>query len=457
MSQLIRATTLDDVIHVVQLEPLEANDACYANLGKARSSSQLQHMRRHLLDRQQKGIPFVHVAFVGHRGGGKTTELFQLERELATEGFTPIHLDVDPQLRRDADYPELLLWLVDTLVNEFHRRGWALDRSMVEGITRWFGERTIEADETNKKQIQLDAEAGGGAGGDWFGLSFKLRSFLKSSLSGSVEQRRKFRRVLRQWSTDLIDRVNKFLTHARAVLTAHGQPDRLLIIQDNLDRLPPDSAKRLFVESGEILLTLQADFIWTAPVDMKLAPYRLDAVFDTFHMPIPAPRLKTGGENKAAVAGLLGLIEKRMDTLAVFDSLKTAKLLCRTCGGSLRDLLRLIQETRLTALVAEKPKMDAACAKEAIHQFRLNYERSLIPGNLYYPILAEIHLTKHEPAGTEIEAARERFSELIFNDSVFQYNGQDTWYDVHPVILEIPRFQDALHALRVARARLQHP
>jgi len=455
MSKLIRATTLDEVIHVVQLEPLDANDACYANLGSARSSSQLQRMRRHILDSKQKGIPFVHVAFVGHRGGGKTTELLQLEIELAAEGFTPIHLDVDPQLRKDADYPELLLWLVDTLVNEFQQRGWPLDRSEVESITRWFGERTIEADETNQKQIQLDTETGGGAGGDWFGLSFKLRSFIKSSLSGSVEQRNKFRQVLRKWSTDLVDRVNKFLAHARSVLFTHGQPGRLLIVQDNLDRLPPDSAKRLFVESGEILLTLQADFIWTAPVDMKLAPYRLDAIFDTFHMPIPAPRMKSGEVNQPALDGLLELIAKRMDIPAVFDSIATANLLCLACGGSLRDLLRLIQESRLTALVEKKPKMDASCANEAIKQFRLNYERSLIPGNLYYPVLAEIHLTKHDPAGTEIAAARERFSELIFNDSVFQYNGQDTWYDVHPVILEIPRFKEALKVLRDSQQRIK--
>jgi hypothetical protein len=358
-------------------------------------------------------------------------------------------------LRKDADYPELLLWLVDTLVNEFQQRGWPLDRSEVESISRWFGERTIEADETNQKQIQLDTEAGGGAGGDWFGLSFKLRSFIKSSLSGSVEQRNKFRQVLRKWSTDLVDRVNKFLAHACSVLSTHEQPSRLLIVQDNLDRLPPDSAKRLFVESGEILLTLQADFIWTAPVDMKLAPYRLDAIFDTFHMPIPAPRIKSGEVNQPAVDGLLELISKRMDILAVFDSIATAKLLCFACGGSLRDLLRLIQESRLTALVEQKPKMDAACANEAIKQFRLNYERSLIPGNLYYPILAEIHLTKHDPAGTEIAAARERFSELIFNDSVFQYNGQDTWYDVHPVILEIPRFKEALKVLRDSQQRIK--
>ena len=455
MSKLIRATILDEVIHVVQLEPLEANDACYTNLGKARSSSQLQRMRRHLLDSKQKDIPFIHVAFVGHHGGGKTTELRQLEKELAAEGFVPIHLDVDRQLQEDADYPDLLLWLVDSLVAEFQQRGWPLERSQIEGLTRWFGERTIESDETTKKQIQLEAGAGGGIGGDWFGTCFKLRSFLKSSLSGNVEQRVKFRRVLRQWTADLIDRVNKFLTHARAVLAAHGQPGRLLIVQDNLDRLQPEAAKRLFIESGKTLLTLQADFIWTAPVNMKLAPFRLDAIFDTFHMPIPAPRLPNGTENQPAVAGLLELIAKRMDIAAVFDSPETARRLCFACGGSLRDLLRLIQEARLTALVEEKPRMDAACVREAIQQFRLNYERSLIPGNLYYPVLAEIHLTKHDPAGTEIEAARERFSELIFNGSVFQYNGQDTWYDVHPVILEIPRFQAAHKVLRDSQQRIQ--
>lgn len=455
MTEPRRATNLDEVIHVVQLEPLDAASPLYADLAQARSSRQLDRMRRHILDCKQKGIPFVHLAFVGHRGGGKTTELHHLEKELARDGFTPIHLDVDPQLQKDADYPELFLWLVDTLVIEFRDRGWPLDQSQIGTITRWFGERTIESDESTKKQIQLETEAGGGVGFDWFGVAAKLRAFIKSSVSGSAEQRNKFRQVLRKWNTDLVALLNNFLDHARAILTAHGQPDRLLIIQDNLDRLPPDSAKRLFVESGEILRSLHADFIWTAPVDMKLAPFRLDAIFDTFHMPIPAPRLKNGEENEPAVQGLLALIAKRMDTLAVFDSESTARQLCLASGGSLRDLLRLIQEARLTALVEEKPKMDSACAREAIKQFRLNYERVLLPSNLYYPLLAEIHHTKHDPEGRDIQSARDRFSELIFNGSVFQYNGQDTWYDVHPVILEIPRFKEYLQLLRDAKQRIQ--
>jgi hypothetical protein len=39
---------------------------------------------------------------------------------------------------------------------------------------------------------------------------------------------------------------------------------------------------------------------------------------------------------------------------------------------------------------------------------------------------------------------------LLFNGSVLEYDGGETWYDVHPVVQEIEVFQEA-----VARARNQ--
>ena len=82
---------------------------------------------------------------------------------------------------------------------------------------------------------------------------------------------------------------------------------------------------------------------------------------------------------------------------------------------------------------------------------QLDFERLLIPGRVYYPLLAQIHHTKadgfNDLNGVDPEKAqtyREFFSQFLFNGSVLEYNGERMWYDVHPVIQEIEAFKKAL-------------
>jgi len=113
-------------------------------------------------------------------------------------------------------------------------------------------------------------------------------------------------------------------------------------------------------------------------------------------------------------------------------------------------LMRLVEYAQLSARADEKTKIDGASAAEAVKKLRLNFERLLIPGQVYYPLLAQVHRTKGDGLTAEpqtkpddVKAAREFFSQLFFNGSVLEYNGDKTWYDVHPAIYEIEEFKNA--------------
>jgi hypothetical protein len=41
------------------------------------------------------------------------------------------------------------------------------------------------------------------------------------------------------------------------------------------------------------------------------------------------------------------------------------------------------------------------------------------------------------------EEFMKRFNQLLFNNSILEYNGGKKWYDVHPVIQQIAAFQEA--------------
>lgn len=454
MTERKRATTLQEISGVLTAGPLDANDPWRVDLGPARGKSLLEHLKRDLLLRRRQNAGFTHLAFVGHQGSGKTTELKQLADDLRSE-FTPVLIQLDASLEKEADYPDVLLWLVSRIMEHFDPRASAgrpasvspveLDQKFVEKISDWFAERTLDQVEETKAQIKTEAEAEAGFKAGWFGNSLKLLARIQSSFLANSDSRLTQRRKFDNYTTDLFLRVNEFLDHVHAQLRKRHQPDQLLIIQDNLDRLHPGPGRRLFCDNGQLLRSLRANFIWTAPVGLKLAPYRLD--FTTRYMPIPAPRLRDGTENAPALDGLRKLLEARVDLDAVFDSSATVRQLCLYSGGSLRDLIRLLGDAQLAALEAGQTQIDSAAVKNSAKEFRLEFERAFMPGEYYYPLLARVHQTKQDPVAPEDESGKDRFLDLIANGSILQYNGEEYWLDIQPTIQESRRFQDAFRKL----------
>jgi hypothetical protein len=114
-----------------------------------------------------------------------------------------------------------------------------------------------------------------------------------------------------------------------------------------------------------------------------------------------------------------------------------------------RDLIRLLNYAQLSARAADKPTIDRTASHQAVRKLRLDYEKLLVPGQAYYPALARVHQTKQGPLLTpavtpeSAETNRAFLRELLFNGAVLEYNGDECWYDVHPVIMEIQAFQDA--------------
>lgn len=454
MTERKRATTLQEISGVLTAGPLDANDPWRVDLSLARGKSQLGRMKSELLLARRENTEPLHLAFVGHMGSGKTTELKQLADDLRSE-FTPLLITLDPGLEKEADYPDVLLWLVTRILDHFRPRGQGapasaepdieLEQHFVEKISDWFAERTLDKVEETKAQIKTEAEAEAGFKAGWFGNSLKLLARIQSSFLANSESRVAQRRKFDNYTTDLFLRVNEFLDHVHAQLRRHHRPDPLLLIQDNLDRLNPGPARRLFCDNGQLLRSLRAYFIWTAPAGLKLAPHRID--FTTRYMPTPAPRLRDGQENPPAITGLRDVLAARVDLEAVFDSPEAVRQLCLYSGGSLRDLIRLLGDARLEAMEAGRAKIDTAAVREAAKGFRLELERYLMPGEYYYPMLARIHQTKQDPIAPDNEAGKLRFLELMGNGYILQYNGDDNWLDVQPVLLESRRFNDALQKL----------
>ncbi len=451
MTDFRKARTLEEVAAQTYLEPLPSGDPRHVDMSAGRGSDDLRQLRIHLSDVDASQNRFAQIAFTGHRGSGKSTELLRLEDELSKR-FTCLHLYIDDSLLSDCDYTDLLLWLVDSLVRQFQHAPIPLDKKLVEDVLEWFAEKTLEDVKKVKKEVRAEirAEAKAKVGVPW--LSLGLLARIQSSVLGSIENRQTIRRKLQAYSTELISKVNLLLDNAQTTLERNKKRPDLLVVLDNLDRLPPEAARRLFYGNAELLKSLRAHMVYTVPVPMVLSPVNIGHKFEySFSMPMIKVSDPDGDEFEPGLAALDSLVAARIDVDKVFTGRDVLRLLGAGSGGSVRDLIRLINFAQLAARADGKKRIDEDSARRAIKKIQLDYEGMLIPGQAYFPVLAQIHKAKQHrvPEGDtptdekNAQTARDFFSQLLFNGAVLQYNGERTWYDVHPAVQQIEAFKDA--------------
>ncbi len=442
------AQTLAEVARQATLEPLPLGDPRYVDLSGGQETRDLKLLRQYVEEQSAEDRRYALAAFSGHRGGGKTTQLLRLEHDLAPR-FTSIHVYADETLLQDPDldYPDLMLWLVDELVREFDRQGHPLDEKLLDDVVEWFAARTEEDVKTFRAEAAAEAqvEASGKAG--LYFVSLKMLARIKSMVQGSAERRRTIRRELQRYSADLLSRVNQLLDAAARVLERSGRPPDLLIVLDNLDRLDAEPAERLFIEKGDLLGRLNAHVICTAPVAMVLsaAANTGQVLAQRFTLPMVKVQQKGGQAYKRGIDALVNLIAARADLEKVFMDRKGPEYLARMSGGSVRDLMRLLSQAQSLARVDDKDRIDQASAREGVKRVRLDLERTLWP----YRALAKIHQAKSlpEPEAADqqqLQRARAFYADLLIKGVVREYDGGECWYDVHPIMREIPAFKDAL-------------
>ncbi len=445
------ATTLAEIPAQTTLEPLESGDPRYVDINRGLGTRDLGRMRVCLEQSDANVLRYAKIAFTGHRGCGKSTELLRLEHDIS-DRFTCLHLYLDETLIRDCQYSDLLLWLVHSLVEKFQDLGLQAPPKLVKEVAEWFAEKTLDDVAAVRHEIEVETSAQAGAAAGAFGFALKLLARIRARVQGSVEQRQTIRLKLQSYGAELIERVNTLLDWFQEVLVDSGKRPDLLIVQDNLDRVPVEVGRHLFFDHGELLKQLRAHLIFTHPIAMVLAPYRIGAVFDNcFTMPMVKVRLRDGSACDDGLDALVALIGRRVAIDRVFTDKEVARSLAARSGGSVRDLLRLVIGAQQEARLDGKTQIDQASADEAVKRLRLDFERLLVPSDVYFPLLAHIHRTKEltAPDGPAAGAdaaqnAREFFSELLFNGSVLEYNGDRNWHDVHPAILDIEAFQRAL-------------
>lgn len=442
---LIYAENLAQVHRAFRNEPIsiEDMDRFYRDTTAARGEPTRKLLRRLL---QQNTDTNQHILFVGYKGCGKSTELNLLEKELADTFLTmnvSIQRELDPV---HVQYIELFIATMEHLFKKAQSENMTIGLDVLRSVQHWT--QTSEIEEIKDQYFGDELEAGGGLELDWF-VKFFTRFRTASKNSQSLKETLK--RVVEPKLSDLIGHCNTLIREIRLRLGDIGKTDMLLILED-LDKIPIDRAEDLFYKFTSQLTQLQTNVVFTFPVGLyyntkfnQIKPYFSECC----ELPMIKVRNRDGSINDEGMRTMRNIVAARMDLRRFADAAEqpdgaiTSAILddlILTSGGVLFDLFLLIGQAAANADVYDRPAIGPEDQRKAYLRLKKDYDNNIADNRVgsqlytvenYYAVLTALANNPNK----QIEHSEE-VMHLRQNLCILGYNGEN-WYDVHPLVRDI--------------------
>ncbi len=442
-----RANTLRDAFQVCNVEPLEGADMerYYVDLSAVRKTSAIDSVSTIL--EFQEPADFRTILFTGHRGCGKSTELKRIQNQWE-EQYHVIYLEVNEETDiNDARYTDLYLIVIKQVEFELRKLGLKFDSQLLKNFESWFKDITKETEESVERSVSIEGEATLKPEAPFIA---KLMVKLLAQIKGSDKQKTTIRQTLEKDLSRLKADINLLLGDAFVKLRKKfPQYKGLLIIFDNMDRVPPTIAEHLFFDYAAQLQELDCTIIYTVPISVLCSPKNPLNQFNSDPHIVPMVNIYEFERdrchlnyNQTGLEAVASVIEKRVDIDAVFESRQELLNLAKASGGHVRQLMQMIQTACLTASTRKHPKIIAEDIIYAAKQQQFNFER-FIPEE-HYAFLAQVSITKN--------VSKDDIGQLmLFNTSVLEYNGEKRWNYPNPVVKQNEFFQKALESALAAQ------
>ena len=435
-----RAATLRDAYRICTPEPLigEDIDRYYVDLSSVRNTETIQKIATKLDFLE----PAEHctILFTGHRGCGKSTELRKIQQKVESEYYI-VYLEADVELDiNDTEYTDLYLLIIKKVADELYKLEAKFDKELLESFESWFREITNETEQTVEQGISLQVEAEAG-----FKLPFisKLLTKLLAQIKGSQKQKKIIRQTLQKDISRLQADINFLLDDALKKLQKKAPQYKkgFLIILDNLDRIPPNVGNHLFFDYAAQLQALHTTIIYTVPISAVYSDKNLNKTFCSPNI-MPMVNIYKFELGKCdlyyqedRIKFLANVVGQRVDIEAVFESCQQLLDLVKASGGHVRQLMQMTANSCLTAASRGHSQVQADDITYAIKQEQFDFERITL--NEYYSVLAQVCLSKN--------IDKDEIGQLLlFNLSVLEYNGDNRWNYINPVLKSSSLFQEAL-------------
>lgn len=442
MSEIRKALNLDDIYQAFRSEPLQISELedFYCDTQAARGGVSARRKVARIL--RQNLNTNEHILFVGYKGCGKSTELNHLQQDLENE-FLVLNYSVQDELDPvHLNYIEIFIVTMERLFTVALEEKLKISKEYLKSIQLWIGTKEIE-EIREKYNLSAEVEVGSDT---TLTIPFLQKFFakFKATAKSSRSLKETLKTNVEPKLSDLVEHCNTLIQEVYQGLRKAGKKDLLLIIED-LDKVPIERAADLFYNYAQQLTQLRTNIIFTFPISLYNS-VKFNTVKHHFSSIVELPMIKVlekdGSENTEGMATMRALVAARLDIAANFEHADLLDKLILVSGGCIRDLFRLVQGAADAALDLGKTKINLDHCEQSILTLKREYNGNIadnrVDGQLYtaagyFKILSELAGSKSKQVDNT-----ESLMHLRDNLCILGYNGEG-WCDVHPVVKMILR------------------
>ncbi|MFK7971059.1 MAG: hypothetical protein AB8F95_11860 [Bacteroidia bacterium] len=362
----------------------------------------------------------------GMRGSGKTSELAKYANLLDfPRCFFVVICNIDEELDMDnVEYMDVLIFQLEKLLEKAESVNLKISDSVIESMEVWFQDRVKEINRSLEVSGGAGIELGGESGLSFAGILGKLlgvTASLKAGLSGSYERAETIRTSLKNRFVDFAVKFNTFIEQTNAQLRTEGKGQEILFIVDGLEKtMSADTRRKIIMEESNRIRQIKANTIFTLPIELMKEGQRIGQFGEVITFPFIKIKNRDGSIVKNAVDKFEEFIYKRIDR-KLFDTEKTVKLAIEYCGGSPRQLLRILERSAWET-EAGKELITYSNMKAAIDQLGNAAAKYLQPEEWARLKTLKTDLDKGNPIGfgNDIQSLLEKIIIFEYNDGTYK-------------------------------------
>ncbi len=371
----------------------------------------------------------------GHRGSGKSTELWQLRQALenpssGSDRMFVVQVQADEELdRNDIDFPDILIAIIRQIAGQLR------DRVSINLKPGYFKDRWQRLKELAFSEVSLDEME----------LEVGMAK-LTSTIRSSPESRRKIREALEPDTDNWLTAANDVI--GQAVLALQDKGFRgLVVVVDDLDKMITREIKdtgmltteRLFIHRSTQLTGFKCHVIYTLPIELAYSHHdaNIRRVYGG-HLPVvPMTKVETPPPNcKTFAPGIKKfreIVSARLASVGasdsdLFQSDKVRDDLIKLTGGQPTELMSFIRE----ALVTDGLPITSQGVRRCRFEMMRSYRRQLRLD--HWPLIEEARRTGQIVRTEDNEKA---FRQLLDSRALLLYRNDEEWYGINPAIDEL--------------------
>ncbi|WP_375511727.1 ATP-binding protein [uncultured Nostoc sp.] len=327
----------------------------------------------------------------------------------------------------DVNHVNILYAITLTLLSQATQAQIEISENIRKSLLEWF---TTTQTETVTKDLKSEI----GVGGD----------FLKI-ITAKLKNEATFREEIKKTYERKVSELARKADEIASIIQVATGGKQVLIVIDDLDKLDLSLVEDIYKNNINSLFLPKFQIIYTIPISAirnsellsilqsVVSRPQLMAVCKFFN---PGDSRKPDGVPKEPLINLfLQILQKRIPEELIEP--ETARQIVLTSGGVVRELVRIAREccSQCLLLIRSEPersdiKINQEVLQLAVKDLRNEFARPLGENLISILVTTYKNLTPQD-------AKSDDFLSLLHGLYVLEYENDDLWYDVHPIVVEI--------------------